>query len=70
MIPVFLAGIGFYELLVILIPTILWVWALIDVLRSNFRDSTSKIVWLIAVIFVPFLGAILYLLFGRRQRVA
>jgi hypothetical protein len=69
MIPVFLAGIGFYEILVIFIPTILWIWALIDVLRSNFKDSTSKIVWLIAVIFVPFLGAILYLLFGRRQRV-
>lgn len=68
MIHAFLVGLGVLEIVVILIPMILWFWALIDVLRSDFRDSTTKIVWLIAIIFVPFLGALLYLVIGRRQR--
>lgn len=70
MLPLFLIGIGVLELIVIIIPLIFWLWALIDLLRSNFRDSSTKIVWLIAIIFVPFLGALLYLLIGRRQRIA
>lgn len=70
MITGFMGGIGFFELLVFFIPAILWLWALIDVLRSDFKDGVTKVIWLIAIIFVPFLGAILYLLLGRRQRIA
>jgi hypothetical protein len=66
----FIGGIGSLELLIIFIPAILWIWALIDVLRSEFRDGSTKVVWLIAIIFVPFLGAILYFSIGRRQKVA
>jgi hypothetical protein len=66
----FIGGIGAFELLIIFVPAILWLWALIDVLRSEFRDSSTKVVWLIAIIFVPFLGAILYFGIGRRQKIA
>lgn len=43
--------------------------ALIDILRSDFRGSNNKLVWLIAVLFIPFLGSLLYFLMGRNQRV-
>jgi hypothetical protein len=67
MILAYLAGIGMFEMIIIFIPMILWLWALIDVLRSNFSDGTTKLIWLIVVIFIPFLGSVLYLALGRKQ---
>ena len=46
---------------------IFWLWVLIDILRSEFT-GTNKIVWLIAVILLPLLGAVLYWFIGREQK--
>jgi len=51
------------------IPSIIWLWALIDVLRSEFTNSTNKIVWILLIFFLPFLGALLYLIIGRGQKI-
>lgn len=47
-----------------LVCFILWLMALIDCLKSNNPD---KIVWVIVIILLPFLGAILYFLVGRKK---
>jgi len=68
----FLGGIGGWEVLLILIALgipILWLWALIDCLKSDFNNN-NKLVWVILIILVPFLGAILYLAIGRSQKVS
>ncbi|MBB6609960.1 PLDc_N domain-containing protein [Pontibacter sp. Tf4] len=69
----FIGGLAAQELLFILlffaVPFGLWLGALIDLLRSNFTDSITKLIWLVTIIFVPVLGAILYLLIGRKQKV-
>lgn len=44
-------------------------FALISILKSDFKGN-DKIVWLIAVIFVPLIGAIAYFIIGRKQRLA
>ena len=66
-------GLGVPELIIIfflfLLPLTLLIIALIDILRSTFKDSTNKIIWVLVVIFVPFLGAILYFIIGRSQKV-
>ena len=66
-------GFGFAGVIMIflgvILPLILLLWALIDILRSNFKDSITKLVWIIVVIFVPLIGAILYLVLGRSQKV-
>lgn len=59
---------GVWEL-VILIPFLLWLWVLIDILKSNFVNSSNKIIWLLAVIFLPFFGVILYFFMGKGQKV-
>ena len=61
--------IGIFELLIIflLVMVIPWLIALIDILRSDF-DNNNKLIWLTAVIFVPFIGAIAYFLIGRKQK--
>lgn len=45
-----------------------WLSALIDCLRSDFRRSGDKIAWLLAVILLPGLGALLYWSFARPSR--
>ena len=41
--------------------------AIFKILKSNTVNSTTKLVWLIAVIFLPHLGSIFYFSFGRKQ---
>lgn len=66
----YIGGLGNMEFLIVLIPFILWVWALIDVLKSEFKDGTTKFLWVLAIIFIPFIGLLLYFLIGRSQRLA
>ncbi|MBX5439190.1 MAG: PLDc N-terminal domain-containing protein [Thermoflavifilum sp.] len=56
----------FFCLFVVLI----WIWAIVDILRSRFDSDTTKLIWIILVIFLPLLGTILYWIVGRGQRQA
>ena len=55
-------------IILILIGLLLPVIAVIDILRSTFSGN-NKIVWLLVVIFFPYLGALLYFLFAGRQKI-
>ena len=48
---------------------VLWISALIDILKSDFSGGSDKIVWLLVVVFLPLLGAILYFTIGKNQKV-
>lgn len=50
--------------LVYVLCVILWIAAIIDCAKSN---NPNKIVWIIVILLVPFLGSILYYLFGRSR---
>ena len=39
---------------------IFWIWALIDILKSNFNDSINKLIWFLVVFFLYAFGALLY----------
>lgn len=58
---------GFFGLFGLLC-LILWIWAIIDIINSRFREDSTKILWILLVIFLPFLGTILYYVIGREQR--
>ncbi|MGD1890670.1 MAG: PLDc N-terminal domain-containing protein [Cyclobacteriaceae bacterium] len=69
----FIGGLGGWEVLLVviffLLGTGLWLYALIDVLRSRFRNDSDKIIWVLVVILLQFLGAIIYLAVGKNQNV-
>lgn len=48
---------------------IFWIKAIIEIANSQFTDGTSKIVWLLIVIFLGVIGLLLYYLIGRKNRV-
>lgn len=56
-----------FMLLIFLAIFIIWLIALVDILRSEFTGY-NKIIWLLVVLFVPLLGAILYFIIGRKQK--
>ena len=60
---------GMIGLLIGLGFVIIWIWALVDILKSDFKDGTNKIVWLLVVFFLYILGALLYYFIGRKQKV-
>ena len=43
---------------------ILWIVAIVDCAKSN---NPNKVVWIIVIILLPFLGSILYFLFGKSR---
>lgn len=54
-------------LLFFLLPTILWIIALVDILKNNFQKD-NKLIWIVVVVFLPILGAVLYFIIGRNQK--
>lgn len=59
-----------FILLVLGILFLLPLIALVDVIRSDFRGSNDKLIWVIVILFLNIIGALLYLVIGRNQRVA
>ena len=61
---------GILELAMVLflLGFIPFIIAFIDILKSNF-EGNNKIIWLLAVIFVPLIGSIAYFVIGKKQRI-
>lgn len=52
---------GFFGTLIVVLDII----ALVDLLGDDGRSTGSKVIWTLAVVFMPVLGVVLYFLFGR-----
>lgn len=46
----------------------LFFYTLVDILKNEFQGN-NKIVWIIVVLIMPFIGSILYLLIGTDQKI-
>ena len=76
--PLPLADISFGELLLIALEIfffVIWIWILITILTDLFRDHESsgwaKALWVLFLVFIPFLTALVYLILrgsGMRDR--
>jgi hypothetical protein len=58
-IPVFF-GLG-------LLLFVFWIWMLIDAIQNPRLSGTEKVVWVLVVIFLHFLGALIYFFAGRSR---
>lgn len=50
-----------------LIMLILTIIALVEIIKGNLKDS-DKIIWVAVILFLNFLGTILYFAIGRKRR--
>ncbi len=62
-----LMGFGLREILYIAIVFGLFLFSILDLVKRDFTDKSIKIIWALAIIFIPVLGSIFYLLIGRRS---
>ena len=61
-------GMGTLGMVMMLASFIFWGWALVDILKSDFKDGINKLIWLLVVFFLYVLGALLYVIIGRGQK--
>jgi hypothetical protein len=63
-------GLGLFEIIMItfLIGFIPFIFAFIDILKNEFTRY-NKLIWLLAVIFVPVIGSIAYFFIGKKQKI-
>lgn len=54
---------------VILVVTCLWIWAVVDCVSSE-PSGGAKIGWLLVIVLAAPIGAPIYLIMRRRQRIA
>ena len=46
-----------------------WIYTIVDIVKSNFQDETTKIIWVLVVLLMGILGSFIYWIFGRSGRV-
>ena len=61
-------GIIEVAMVLFLLGFIPFIIAFIDILKNEFEGS-NKLIWLLAVIFVPVIGSIVYFMIGKKQRI-
>lgn len=49
------------------VAVILWVWALIDIIRLSRNSTESPAPWLILIILFPIIGSILFFQIGKKR---
>ena len=52
---------------IVLGTIVLFLFTVISVLKNRFETATDKLIWLLVVL-IPFVGPLLYLFIGRKQR--
>ena len=52
------------------IPFILMLVCLVDIAKSNFKDTNTKLLWIVIVLLAPLIGSLIYLVIGKNQRIA
>ena len=57
-----------FQFLMLIIGFIFWLTALIDIIRHEFTGS-NKVIWFLAVTFIPIIGPILYITMSGRHKI-
>lgn len=59
-----LLGLGAVGIILVILYFAVIIWAIVDIAKKPYT-MTKKLVWIIVICFIPFIGAILYFLIGR-----
>lgn len=53
---------GFVLLLISLFYLLLWVYCIVDITRSSFKDPNMKLIWIVILLLAHGVGPIIYLI--------
>ncbi len=57
---------GLIKLIIGVLWLILFIWALLDIIRAN-KDTGWKVIWILVCFIFPVVGTIVYYLFARQK---
>jgi hypothetical protein len=57
-----------FIVLLALLGTAVWIWALVDCLLHETAYGSTKLIWIIVIVFTHVVGALLYVLLRRPRR--
>lgn len=55
-------GIGMIAFLLLIA---FWIWMIVDCAKRNFKNDVEKIVWILAILLIGWVGALVYLIVVR-----
>jgi len=55
-------------LLFAILYAILWIYCLVDIIRSEFKDPNMKIIWIVILLFAQGIGPLVYLVLGKSTK--
>lgn len=61
-------NIAFPKLILIVVILVIPLIALVDILKSRFKESSNKKLWALIVILLPVIGSFLYFMKGSDQK--
>jgi len=68
-----IGGLGIAEIFIILLiilgVCVFPIIALIHVITGTFKEKSDKLIWVILILFLPFLGPLMYFLIGKKSRI-
>lgn len=69
MTPLFVQNIGAGPFIIFsLVYFAVWIYCLVDIVRSNFKDPNMKMIWIVIIVFAQFFGPIIYLAMGKSTK--
>ncbi|GAA4903232.1 PLDc N-terminal domain-containing protein [Mucilaginibacter defluvii] len=63
-------NLGTPEIILIFFVVVIPLFTLVDIIKSDFKDNFTKLLWIVIVLLAPLLGCLLYFLIGRSQKVS
>jgi hypothetical protein len=52
--------------LLLVLTIVLWIWAVVDILKAEFKNPSLKLVVIVALLIAPVIGSVLYFQFKRQ----
>jgi len=48
---------------------VLWIWMLVEVLTRETDEGSNRLIWALVIVFTHWIGALIYLLVRRQERI-
>lgn len=61
---------GFLFVLFSLAYFVFWIYCIINVIQSEFKDSNMKLIWIIILLFAHIIGPLAYLAIGKSTKIS
>ena len=49
--------------------SVLWIWMLVEVLTRETDEGNNRLIWALVIVFTHWVGALIYLLVRRQERI-